>query len=95
MYKSLFKISTPAGALISAAVTFHDFDFESFNHSTPVDHLLNTNHFRLSIISIILSFTHGSVEYSWLIPATFIQVILVPGIEESNILLRELPKVIP
>jgi hypothetical protein len=64
MYKSLFKISIPAGAFISAAVTFHDFDFESFNHSTPVSPLRTTNPFRLSIISIILSFTHGNVEYS-------------------------------
>jgi hypothetical protein len=95
IYKSLFKISTPAGVSISAAVTFQDVFFESFNHSIHVSHLLKTNHFKLSIISIILSLTHGKVEYSWLTQDTFIQVILVPGIEESNILLRLFPKVIP
>ncbi|MBT3728753.1 hypothetical protein HOF65_08250 [bacterium] len=64
IYKSLFKISIPAGAFISAAVTFHAFFFESFNHSIPVSALFKTNPFRLSIISIILSLTHGRVEYS-------------------------------
>jgi len=64
MYKSLFKISTHAGVLISAAVTFQDFDFESFNHSIQISPLLNTKPFKLRIISIILSLTHGSVEYS-------------------------------
>jgi hypothetical protein len=95
IYKSLFKISTPAGVLISAAVTFQDLDFESFNHSTPVSPLLRTKPFKLRIISIILSLTQGKVEYSWLTPATLIQVILVPGIEESKILLSEFPKVTP
>ena len=57
IYKSLFKISTPAGAFISAAVTFQDFDFESFNHSIPVSPLLRTNPFKLSIILLILYLT--------------------------------------
>lgn len=44
---------------------------------------------------MILSLIPGSVEYSWLTPETFIHVTFVPGIEESNILLREFPKVTP
>jgi hypothetical protein len=95
MYKSLFKISTPEDALISAAVTFHDFDFDSFNHSIHVSFLLKTKPFKFSIISIILSFTQGRVEYSCVTQVTFIHVILVPGIEERRALLSGFPKVTP
>jgi len=93
MYKSLFSISIPAGDFISFAVTFPFLFLESFNHSVPTDSFFNTNPFKLRIISIILSLIQGRVEYSWFTPFTFIQVILVPGIEESNILLNEFPKV--
>jgi hypothetical protein len=64
IYKSLFKISTQAGKVISAAVTTQPFFFDNLSHSTQTSLFLITKSFRFNIISRILSFTHGKVEYS-------------------------------
>jgi hypothetical protein len=64
IYRSLFKISIPAGATISQAVTTPEVDLVSFNHSTPTSSFLRTKSFRFRIISMILSLIPGNVEYS-------------------------------
>jgi hypothetical protein len=64
IYKSLFNISTQAGAFISEARTTQASFFFNFNHSTQISFLDKTNHLRFNIISITVSFTQGIVEYS-------------------------------
>jgi len=63
-YKSLFKILTPAGAFISAAVTIQAVFLFNFNHSIPESILSITKSLRFNIISIIVSLIPGRVEYS-------------------------------
>jgi hypothetical protein len=64
MYRSLFKISTPAGVLISQAVTIPALFFSNFNHSIQISFLSIIKSLRFNIISKILSFTPGKLEYS-------------------------------
>jgi hypothetical protein len=64
IYRSLFKISIPAGDTISQAVTAPEVDLVSLNHSTPTSSFLRTKSLRLRITSMILSLIHGKVEYS-------------------------------
>jgi hypothetical protein len=78
---------------MSDAVTIHAFDFDNFNHSTQISFFSKTKSFKFNIISMILSFIQGSVEYSWFTHFTFIQVTLVQGIEERRTLLREFQRV--
>ena len=95
IYISLFKILTPAGACISAAVTTPALFLFNFNHSIQVSFFSIISPFKLSITSTIPSFIQGSVEYSWLTHFTLIPVILVQGSEDNKTLLIEFHKVIP
>ena len=51
--------------------------------------------FKFTMISGTSSTTFGIVENSWTTPSIFIVVIAVPGNEDSKILLKEFPIVIP
>jgi hypothetical protein len=78
---------------MSSAVTIQALFLFNFSHSTQMSFFSKTSHFRFNIISTIESLIQGNVEYSWLTHFTFIPVILVPGIDDKSILLREFPKV--
>gem|GEM_PF-518522 len=64
MYKSLFKISIQACVFISDALTTQALFLDNFIHSIPGVFLSIIKLFKFNIISNIVSFTQGSVEYS-------------------------------
>jgi hypothetical protein len=64
IYKSGLSIEIVDGTLISQALTTHTLDFFRVIHSIQGSILLIITHFRFSIISKILSFIQGIVEYS-------------------------------
>jgi len=95
MCKSLFITLILASVTISAAVTSQgpfaliDNSFKSL--SSDLRHTC----FKFNIKSVTFSVTPGTVENSWDTPSIFIVSIAYPGKEQSNILLNELPNVIP
>jgi hypothetical protein len=95
IYKSLFTISIHALVFISQAVTTHALFFVNFNHSIQASFFSIIRSLKFNIMSIILSFIHGIVVYSWLIHLIFIHVTLVQGMLDNKTLLKEFPIVIP
>gem|GEM_PF-4444064 len=91
----MFIISIQDDALISAAVTSHALSLCNLIHSVQTVVLSIIKSFKFNIISITLSFIHGIVVYSWLIHFILIHVTFDQGILDNNILLSELPIVIP
>ena len=94
MCKSGFNISTVPSVIISPALTSPSplklilRVFSSFLSN------FNLTFLRLTIISGTSSTTFGIVENSCWTPSILTPVIALPGNEESNILLNELPIVI-
>ena len=80
---------------MSAAVTGPAVFLLSLSHSTPVSLFSSISHLRFSMMSTILSFTHGRVEYSCDAPDTLTPVTFVPGIEERSTRRNGFPSVTP
>ncbi|MBT3726662.1 hypothetical protein HOG21_02975 [bacterium] len=49
---------------MSPAVTAQEVDLVNFNQVSQISPFDTISHFKFNIISIILSFTQGNVEYS-------------------------------
>ena len=92
--KSLFNTSTVPSVIISPAVTSPSFASILITLSSFPSIFRRTS-FKLTISSGTSSTTFGIVENSCKTPSILILVIAVPGKEESNILLNELPIVTP
>ena len=92
-----FIISISESVWISAPVTIPSpsNSIYAFFTSSDSDVFLIARDFKFMIISVTSSFTPGMELNSCRTPSIFTELMAAPGREESMILLRELPNVIP
>ena len=95
MCKSLFTTLNVESVIISPATTSQGplAFIDNFLFSLSSD--FKQTCFKFKIKSVTFSVTPGIVENSCATPSILIVSIAYPGKEESNILLNELPSVIP
>ena len=93
MWRSGFRISTPAGGETSPDVTSPGpFAFRyTVTGSSRSERI--TSSLRLRMMSVTSSVTLGIVENSWSTPSIRTDEMAAPGIDESNVRRSELPTV--
>ncbi len=95
MCKSPFRISTSASALICLAHTSPGPSASIYTTFGPSLYNFAHKSLMLRTISVTSSLTPGIVENSCNTPSILIDDTATPGNDDSKILLKELPNVIP
>src|SRR3954470_2897947 len=95
MCRSGLCTSTPAGGAMSAAVTSPGPCLRRYMVTGSSCSEETTRSLRFRIIWVASSLTPATVENSWRTPSTLMLVTAAPGMDDSRVRRRELPRVYP
>ena len=93
MWSSGFRISTPAGGWMSAAVTSAGPLARRYAETGSSTSDRRTSSFRFRMMSVTSSVTLGMVENSWRTLSIFTEEIAAPGMDDSSVRRRAFPSV--